>query len=107
MPPLRALSEAEFKACFAPPMQDMTDAQAAAADIWPYVEALHPEDFGVTNMEEVAYVYRDGLARFDHVLIATPDENVFLVIVVDVKAGAVFGHRLLNLNIEYGLASTH
>ena len=44
-------------------------------------------------------------ARFEHVLFACEDENVFLVLVLDLDAGAVEGHRVLNLNDEYGLAS--
>jgi hypothetical protein len=37
------------------------------------------------------------------VLINTEDRNIFMVLVLDQEAGAVHGHRLLDLNREYGL----
>jgi len=42
--------------------------------------------------------------RFDHVLVNSEDRNVFMVVVLDREAGKVHGHRLLDLNREYGLS---
>jgi hypothetical protein len=40
---------------------------------------------------------------YEHVLISSEDRNVFMAIVLDREAGAVRGHRLLDLDREYGL----
>ena len=86
-------------------MHDMTDAQQGVADIWPYVDSLVPQDVGVTRIGDVAYVYRDGAARYDHILLETEQEDTFLAIVFDLGARAILGHHLLDLKIKYGLAT--
>ena len=101
----RELSSAEFRRCFAVPMRDVTDAHQPAADIGWYVNLLTPQGVGATRIGDVAYVYRDGGYRYDHVLLDTGTENTFLVVVVDLGAAAVLGHHLLDLNIEYGLST--
>ena len=103
----RLLTKDEFLACFEKPMRDMTEAPEAVTDIWPYVDELTPTILGITQVGDVAHIYRDGRARYDQVLIQTDAANVFLVIVVDLAAGAVLGHHLLDLNIEYGTATQH
>lgn len=40
-----------------------------------------------------------------HVLVNSEDKNVFMVLVLDLASRSVLGHRLLNLNQEYGLES--
>jgi hypothetical protein len=55
----------------------------------------------------VHYVYCDANGRFDEVLIGTGRFNALLVIVVDLNAGTIFGHFLLDLNKEYGISGGH
>ncbi|TGS51667.1 hypothetical protein EN822_26550, partial [bacterium M00.F.Ca.ET.179.01.1.1] len=94
---VRRLQEDEFKACFAEPIQDVTSTAEAAVDIWPYVEALDLDEIRLPYLNDVHYVYRDALSRFDQVLIGTGRFNMLLVIVVDLGKVAVFGHFLLDL----------
>lgn len=103
----RLLTKSEFLRCFAEPMRDLTDAQEAVADIWSYVDGLDPTDVGVTEIREVAHVFRDGKLRYDQVLLQTNMANVFVVIVIDLSARAVLGHHLLDLGIEYGITTEH
>jgi hypothetical protein len=103
----RRLSEEEFSACFAQPMSDVTAYADAAVDIWPYVDGLDLDELGMPSINDVHYVYRDARGRFDQVLIGTGRFNALLVIVVDLGAGAVFGHFLLDLNKEYGVSGGH
>jgi hypothetical protein len=103
----RRLTEEEFKSCFAHPMSDVTADASATVDIWPYVDALRLEELGIPSINDVQYVYRDALGRFDQVLLGTGRFNSLLVIVVDQQAEAVFGHFLLDLNKEYGISGGH
>lgn len=41
--------------------------------------------------------------RFVHAQASTEDRNDFMMVVLDCEAGEVYGHRLLDLNREYGL----
>ena len=58
-------------------------------------------------IRDVEYVYRDASQRYDHVVIAADTADIFLVVIVDRRAKRVLGHRLLDLLVEYGLASRH
>jgi hypothetical protein len=103
----RALSEEEFTACFATPMQNVTANPGAIIDIWPYIDALDLDALCLPSLNDVHYVYRDALGRFDQVLIGTGRFNTLLVIIVDLAKGEVHGHRLLDLNQEYGVSGGH
>jgi len=103
----KALSEAEFTACFAAPMQNVTSNPGAIIDIWPYIDALDLDVLGLPSLTDVEHVYRDALGRFDQVLIGTGRFNTLLVIVVDLAKGDVLGHRLLDLNQEYAVSGGH
>lgn len=100
------LTDAEFKATFAPPMRDVTEAATDVVDIWPYVRAVPAADLGGHQVWDdfVECVYRAGDGRYDHVLVMTRSANVYPVVVVDLVSGGVHGHRLLDLNREYGLS---
>ena len=101
----RELSAAEFAACFEEPMLDVTDDEDADLDIdiWPYVDALDPKAFDVERFNDVDRVYQDARGRYDQIIIETDRPDIFLVVVVDIEARSIHGHRLLDLNVEYGL----
>jgi len=101
------LSAEEFDACFADPMRNVTADPAAKVDIWPYVADLPLDSLGLPSINDVHYVYRDGLDRFDQVLIGTGRFNTLLVIVVDRAREAILGHHLLDLNEKYGVRGGH
>lgn len=85
-------------------MRDVTTSSDAAVDIWLYVDRFDPAALGVIEIGDVVQVYRDADHRYDHVLLRSETADVYVVIVVNVSAGAVFGHHLLNPNDEYGVA---
>ena len=103
----KELTHEEFSACSSEPMEDVTARADAKVDIWPYVDALDLDGLGIPNVNEVHYVYRDGLGRYDQVLIGTGRFNALLVIVIDLAALAIHGHFLLNLNDVYGADRSH
>jgi hypothetical protein len=87
-------------------MVDVTAAPGGVIDIWPYVAAIASEvRLPILVLEKglVEFVYRSGDGNFDHVLLPTEKSNKFIVIVVDRSRAAVAGHRVLDLNHEYGL----
>ena len=101
-----ALTETVFKATTEDKMTDVTKTPGDCLDIWPYVRMVQdsvelPQQ--VIDGEWVEYVYRSEFGHYDHVLVPAGRFNVFLVIVVDRVHGSVYGHRVLDLNAEYGL----
>jgi hypothetical protein len=101
---MRLLSRDEFRETFAAPMQRRSPDAEPPIDFWTYFNAIPSEAFSGRRCEgNVTYVYRDAASRFEHILVDTDDRNVFMAIVVDLHARSVFGHHLLDLNVEYGL----
>ena len=103
----RLLTSEQFQRCFAQPMQDITETAKSVVDIWPYVDSLDVNSLGVERVNEVRSVYLDGRERLEHVCIGTSRFNALLVIIVDRVQRGILGHHLLDLNEEYGVASTH
>lgn len=98
------LSEEDFLRTYADPMRDVTADGDAKVDIWPYVEAIPRSQLGPFRFEDgvVGYVWRSGDERYDHVLLPSSIANVYLVVVVDLRESAIYGHHILDLNQKYG-----
>ncbi len=104
--PTRRLTEEQFLATFPEPMRNITDSVEEVLDIWPYVESVPALDLAGHSVDDgtVEAAYRSADGRFDHALVMTRTANVYLVVVVDLRADEVYGHYLLDLNREYGLS---
>ena len=103
---VRRLTEGEFKATLTHNMHDVTTSATDVLDIWPYVESVPVADLEGNSIFEhfVEVVYRSDDGCFDHVLVMTRTKNVYLAVVIDLENDAFYGHRLLDLNREYGLS---
>ena len=111
----RRLSEDELRESYVPPMRDIgsraaayagePDLEGGGASIWPYVAAVPGEDLQGHGVHPrlVDCVFRSADKRWDLVHVGTNMQNVYLVIVVDIPAGRVHGHILLDLNEKYGV----
>lgn len=105
---MKHLSESEFRATFAGPMQKVALDAEPPVPFWDYFDAIPTDDLAGQDCSagSVGHAWTDATARFQHVLVDTNDKNVFMVIVLDLREPSVFGHRLLNLNHEYGVEVT-
>jgi hypothetical protein len=99
------LTDADFQATFAPPMQRLEADEQPPFDFWEYFDAIPAGDFGAYDCSDgdVDYVYRDASGRFEHVLVNSDDRDVFMVVVLDRALERVHGHYLLDLPAKYGL----
>jgi hypothetical protein len=99
------LSEHEFKATMTAKMHDVTEATSNVLDIWPYIDSVPAIELDGHSVYDrfVELVYRSDDGCFDHVLVMTRTKNVYLVVVVNLAQDSIYGHRLLDLNREYGL----
>jgi hypothetical protein len=102
----RQLTEGEFKATTTPKMHSVTATATDVLDIWPYVDSVPATDLESHSIYDrfVEIVYRSDDDCFDHVLVMTRTKNVYLAVVVDLARDSICGHRLLDLNREYGLS---
>jgi hypothetical protein len=102
---MKNLTDTEFKDTFAAPMARVGDDEEPPFDFWGYFSEIPEKDFAGNDCSagQVDYAWTDFCGNYQHVLINSEDRNVFMVIVLDLAAGSVHGHRLLDLNREYGL----
>ena len=87
-------------------MTDVTGTARPVVDIWGYVGELVKEnvvDNYVYENNLVELVYRNDTSTFDHILLPTDDQNVFIILVVDLTKKVIFGHIKLDLKQKYGL----
>jgi hypothetical protein len=86
-------------------MRDVTTSTTDVIDIWPYVAAIPASELNghATVTGVIEHAYRNGAGTFDHVLVLTKTKNTYLVVVVDLVADRIHGHRILDLKAEYGL----
>jgi hypothetical protein len=105
---MKQLSEAEYLATLAEPMKRLDSDAQAPFEFWDYFDAIPQSDFRGHDCSagSVTYVWGHPSGRFQHVLVNSEDKNVFTVLVLDVGNCCVLGHRLLDLNREYGLTRT-
>jgi hypothetical protein len=98
------LTAEQFRATFGESRHRVGD-EGPPFDFWPYIEAIPASDFDGHDCSAgiVESAYRMSPGPYEHVLVKSEDRNVFLVIVLDHTTGVVYGHRLLDLNCEYGL----
>ena len=105
---MKKLNKDEFRSTFGRErMNRVKINEEPPFDFWTYVEAIPEVDFEGYDCAEgrVEWVWRSEDERFEHVLISTAeDENVFMAVVLDRIDCVVIGHRLLNLNTEYGIS---
>ena len=101
----RHLTAEEFQATFGEAMRDVVHV-TDVIDIWEYVAVIPKLELSGHTIDGqcVEHVYRTSDDVYDHVLVVTHTLNVYVVVVVDLKSNAIFGHRLLDLNEKYGLA---
>src|SRR5574343_1127284 len=100
------LTDTEYKSTMTPKMVDVTETAEPTVDIWDYVEKLTADkivnEYTFKN-NLVEKVYRNQINTFDHVLLPTPDKNIFVVIIVDLINKNIKGYFRLDLSAEYGL----
>lgn len=102
---MKHLTEPEFRATFANPMQRVALDAEPPVPFWDYFDAIPEDDFAGHDCSagSVNYAWTDATGSFQHVLINTEDKNIFMTIVLDLRNTSILGHSILDLNHEYGL----
>lgn len=95
---MKKLTQEEFKSTINDPFA--LDEGQPTFDFWSYVDDIPREDYEGHDCSEgnVYKVYRMNENDFEHVLIYSNTENVFLAIVNDLENSKVYGHCLLDFN---------
>lgn len=105
---MKGLTETEFLALLSDPMRQLPTDSSPPLEFWDYFESILASDFEGHDFSaaRVTYVWEDSTGRYLFVHVNSEDKNVFMVLVLDLAARSVLGHRLLDLNREYGINHT-
>ena len=102
----RELTEAEFLRTFVSPMRDITHSAEEVVDLWlfldPLLGALYPSAEAHGWEWRVWFIRESGDARFQHIGVAVPKDNTYIVVVVDIPDRRIVGYHLLDLGEKYG-----
>ncbi len=101
------LTEETFRQTFHPPMRRLgEDESFRPVPLGGYIDQCIVELGLPTTREEIEvhHVYVSGDQRYTHVILFYGESNRYLVVVVAHPQDEIFGHRLLCLDTEYGLA---
>jgi hypothetical protein len=102
---LNELTEETFLETMSDDMEDVTETTDDTLDIWPYAAELAKAGLisnDVVRDKDIAIVYRDGDAIYEHILLPTADEDTFITIVINLEAEILMGHYKLVLGPEAG-----
>ena len=100
----KQLTESEFRNTFDNKMTDVTQTAEPVVDIWNYVEVLAKQNLVNNYVFEnnlVETVFRNETSTFDHILLPTSDQNIFITLVIDLTKKTIYGHIKLDLNQKY------
>jgi hypothetical protein len=103
---LKELNKVEYLKTMSNKMINVTLTAEPIVDIWKYAEILKDEKKlpkYVVEKHLVEYVYRNDKNTFDHILLRTSKENIFIAIIINIQEKKIFGHYQLNINEEYSL----
>lgn len=97
---MNKLTSEIFQRTFKIPMTKLGEDARPPCDFRAYFKQIPPEHFEGFDCSAgiVSLVYANADNSFQHVMISSENENVFMVIVLDILNTKVFGHFLLNLN---------
>lgn len=103
----KRLTRGEFHATFTKSDAAGPRGGGAPVRLLAYFDAIPEADFEGFDGSEgvVSRAWQTSGGRYQHVLVNTQDQNVFMVLVLLLPNGVVYGHRLLDLNEEYGLSN--
>ena len=99
------LTSEPFRATFGEARHRVGPDEPPPFDFWPDFDAIPTADFQGLDCSagEVENAWKMSPGHDEHVLVGSEDHNVFMTLVLDLTAGSVHGHMLLDLNREYGL----
>ena len=88
-----------YRATFAPPMVNVTDSAEEVVDLWSYADPIIEAEYHNCTAWNwrVAYIYQTSDGLYQHIGIPVPQDNTYLVVIVDMRNRSIMGHWILEL----------
>ena len=101
----RELSESQYRATFVAPMRDVTQTAEEIIDLWSYADPVLERAFPLAGEWEwrVKHIYESPDGMYQHLFVPVPQNQAYLLIIVNKPQRAIIGHYLLDLAALYGI----
>jgi hypothetical protein len=103
---INELTTEQYMATRTARMRDMSDVEGTendypATNIWEYVKELAQAGVVpryVWENQVVEMLSRNNNDTYDHILLPTNEENIFVTIIIDLEMEEILGHYVLDVN---------
>jgi hypothetical protein len=105
--PIPELNQTQYLSTMISPMTDVSKTAKPLVDIWPTVHSLVGMNLIPALVEKkhlVEAVYRNSAGSYDHVLLPTSRQDIFVCMIVNNNQKQIEGYYILDLGKEYSLA---
>jgi hypothetical protein len=100
---VRELTEDEYWETFSSPMANVTDSAEEIVDLWEYADPIIESEYlNCTAWDwRVNHIYETPDGVFQHIGIAVPKDDTYLVVIIDKPKREIIGHRIIDLAAMY------
>lgn len=102
----KQLEKEKFDATLSPVMKEITTTDDAIFNFWPYVSELKSAKILSNKIKEnelVYKVYRYANEQFEHILLATENENSYVSLIVNRNKKKIIGYAVVDSQGHYSL----
>jgi hypothetical protein len=102
----KQLEKERFDATISPVMKEIAATDDAIFNFWPYVSELKLAKILSNKIKEnelVYNVYRDANEQFEHILLATENENNYVSLIVNRNKKKIIGYSVVDSHGHYVL----
>lgn len=99
---MKLLSHEEYQAILVPNMANVTESAEEIVDLWGYADPIIESEYHDCSAWEwkVNHIYETPDGRFQHIGVAVPIDDTYLVVIADKTEKLIKGHYILKLGVN-------
>lgn len=100
---MKLLTKEEYQATLVSNMVNVTGSAEEIVDLWGYADPIIESEYHNCSAWEwkVNHIYETPDGQFQHIGIAVPVDNTYLVVIADKANKSIMGHYILDLGKLY------
>jgi len=100
---IRELTKEEYEITFTPPMKNITETADEIVDLWGYADPIIEAEYHNCSAWDwkVNHIYESADGQYQHIGIAVPEDDKYLIVLVDKPRKKIIGHRINDLGAMY------
>ena len=101
----KLLSKEEYDETLSPNMINVTESAEEIVDLWGYADPIIESDYHNCTAWNwgVNHIYESQDGSYQHIGIAVPIDNTYLIVIANKNEKKIIGHYILDLGLMYGV----